>query len=712
MKECEEEIRARVGAEALQILQGKKEEFILPDELAKEIEEYLEQFTVKEIPFCKKLLNVFKDELNMMATTANQGNITIIIEEELPQIKIVGTKKCTNENYEHFKSKVREMEKKLDVVTEQVAASEHKLGLFLLHGVHNILENEFHVGVKIEPPKGTVTIEGPREQVSFAVNEAYKKCSQIEENNIDLGEAEKHFLESGGIDVLNKGMKAEGLKGMIALNAQFGTRKAKILLFDDATMKKVQSYLSRNMFIKKYSLDEDSLTLLRSNKWKEFCESSKAETSVIIYTSEGMSTEISLVGSIEEVEKIHRALDEFMTRNTIIKECIDLNEGYVAYLNEYCTKDLEDVQTKLEGHSVRIHLLVNDGKIGIDGTKEGVREAKKYMDDIIANIASGKSCFDKLRTQEYLESEQGKFSMEAIETKHKCVIRLIKDDGERSMSIASSPPKEPSRFLCSYETREKIFLKVLKDDIVAHACDVIVNAANGDLKHVGGVAKGILDAGGKMIQDECDAFVKTEGPLFAGEYFSGSPGNLPCKRLIHAVGPRWDISKREKTCNTLRVTCSRVLEEAMNYRSIALPAIGSGIFGIPKETCAEIMIEAAENFCQKNPNCALKDIRFVNIDDVTCQVFLKKFREKFRARSTFTDNQAKNYTGRRFGSSVSRPQPKDRERINPKVTAEVLPKRTPGDFITTKRNMKISVVVGDLSTYKVIYVPRSVSEHL
>jgi poly [ADP-ribose] polymerase 10/14/15 len=247
----------------------------------------------------------------------------------------------------------------------------------------------------------------------------------------------------------------------------------------------------------------------------------------------------------------------------------------------------------------------------------------------------------------------------------------------------------------------------------------MVNAANGDLNHIGGVAKAILDAGGEKIQEECDAFVKAEGPLYPGEYFSGSPGKLPCKRLIHAVGPRWDASKRQKICNLLRVTCTRVLEEAKDYRSIALPAIGSGIFGIPKETCAEIMIEAAEKFAQKNPDSALKDIRFVNNDDLTCQVFLKKFRENFLARSTFTDNQTTNYTGKRqprgsgrerpevprsFGSSVSRSRPRENGRKNVETTVEVPPKRTPGDFIVTKRNMKISVVVGDLSTYKVLYV--------
>ena len=215
--------------------------------------------------------------------------------------------------------------------------------------------------------------------------------------------------------------------------------------------------------------------------------------------------------------------------------------------------------------------------------------------------------------------------------------------------------------LCSYETPENVSLKVFKGDISAHSCDVIVNAANRDLKHVGGVAKSILDAGGKEIQDECNAYVKAEGKLDAGELYNGSLGKLGCKRLIHAVGPRWDSRKREKTCKILSVTCNRVLEEAKSYRSIALPAIRSGIFDIPKDVCADIMIQAAQDFSKKHQNCALKEIHFVNIDDATGKVFLKEFLQKFRGRSSFKNYQAKTPKSR-FGSPDSRSFAKTKER--------------------------------------------------
>ena len=105
IKKCEEEIAARFGAKILEIIHEKKEELLFPEAIAKYIEDYMEQFTVKEIPFRKKLLDASRDELNMMLSTANKGSITITMDEELLQIKIVVTKKCANEICEHFRNK-------------------------------------------------------------------------------------------------------------------------------------------------------------------------------------------------------------------------------------------------------------------------------------------------------------------------------------------------------------------------------------------------------------------------------------------------------------------------------------------------------------------------------------------------------------------------------------------------------------------------------
>ena len=702
LKNCENEFRDLFSEKTLEMLKGNMDEIKLSSEMAVEFEQYMEKFVVKELLFSKKLLDNFEEEIRLMISRAMAANVSVALKSEIPLIKMVGKETDVIKIHEKCQTEISNMEEELNVVTELMKIPEHRLQLLVLHDVDKPIANHFNVDTKIEPGKKGIVIKGSKKQVELAKNALLEKCKGIVEDKYDLSETSKRLLKSEGTRILNDGMKGIGLQGMISTNGS-KSRKAKVLAFDNDTMENIMLFLRDNMFEKKYVVEEDSLALLNSNKWEEFFENIETNTSVRMVVGNGRPTEVFLVGKTQEVGETYQTLVGFMKRNTIVNVRISLNEGYADYLMEYCIKDLEEIEQKLEEHSVRVQFIIHEGEIKISGTKDGVKAAKKQIEDILANVATDKIRLDKPQMQKYIQSEEGKMFIEATEMKNKCKIRLTEDNGGGSRNILSSQPKPTSKLLCSYETAEKISLKVYKTNITEHSCDVIVNAANGDLNHVGGVAKSILDAGGKEIQEECDAFIKQEGKLFDGECFSGRPGKLPCKRLVHAVGPRWDSSKRESVCKTLLVTCIRALEEAIDYRSIAIPAIGSGIFGIPKEVCADVMIQAAEEFSTKHVNGALKEIHFVNNDDESGSVFSQKFHERFGGRPSFKTSNQTSPSRNRFVSSEPRfsSQTKIRKR-KPDVAVDIVQTRKPGDFIVTKNNLKISIVVGDLSTYKVI----------
>ncbi|KAF6030596.1 hypothetical protein EB796_011093 [Bugula neritina] len=67
---------------------------------------------------------------------------------------------------------------------------------------------------------------------------------------------------------------------------------------------------------------------------------------------------------------------------------------------------------------------------------------------------------------------------------------------------------------------------------------LLLNAANGDLQHVGGLAYAIAQKGGFGIQQECNHYIRKYGKLMEGEVMTSSPGNLSCKKIIHAVWPK------------------------------------------------------------------------------------------------------------------------------------------------------------------------------
>lgn len=128
-------------------------------------------------------------------------------------------------------------------------------------------------------------------------------------------------------------------------------------------------------------------------------------------------------------------------------------------------------------------------------------------------------------------------------------------------------------------------MSVYKGDLTSERVDVIVNAANNRLRHERGVAKAILDKGGKVIEVESTEIIAKRGTLKDGEAVVTTSGYLPCKKVVHAVGPVFRGLSQSRFI--LRRACLNSLNAvAQEYNSIALPAIGTGDYGMPKDECA------------------------------------------------------------------------------------------------------------------------------
>lgn len=175
-------------------------------------------------------------------------------------------------------------------------------------------------------------------------------------------------------------------------------------------------------------------------------------------------------------------------------------------------------------------------------------------------------------------------------------------------------------------------ISVRHGDITSEDSDVIVNAANRHLRHGGGVAGAISRKGGPAIQAESNDWVARHGALNDGNVAVTSAGNLPARYVVHAVGPVWHGGgDQEETKLEKAVLNSLKKAEELQARSVALPAISSGIFGFPKERCAEIMVQTTTDFYHQQKPTRLKDVRLTNFDAETVGIFKRKLTEKFPA---------------------------------------------------------------------------------
>ncbi len=171
-------------------------------------------------------------------------------------------------------------------------------------------------------------------------------------------------------------------------------------------------------------------------------------------------------------------------------------------------------------------------------------------------------------------------------------------------------------------------LEVGQGDITFEATDAIVNAANSQLSHGGGVALAIARGGGEVINKESRKWVAEHGPVtFDSPAYTGG-GNLPCKYVIHAVGPVWgEGDEDDKLATAIRSSFERA--EQLGVKSIAFPAISTGIFGFPVDRAAGIFMKVfREYLSEPNPD-AVKTIKMILFDNRTLDVFLAAFDEEF-----------------------------------------------------------------------------------
>ncbi len=175
--------------------------------------------------------------------------------------------------------------------------------------------------------------------------------------------------------------------------------------------------------------------------------------------------------------------------------------------------------------------------------------------------------------------------------------------------------------------REKTFsggqkLQVARGDITLEPLDAIVNAANAHLQHGGGVAWAIARRGGEAIQRESDEWLRKYGPVTHEKPAYTSGGALPCKYVIHAVGPVWGEGDEDrKLAAAVRGTLECAAE--LKLTSLSLPAISTGIFGFPKERAAGILFAEIERYFAQNAVSTLSLVRLMLFDAPTVEAFLR-----------------------------------------------------------------------------------------
>jgi O-acetyl-ADP-ribose deacetylase (regulator of RNase III) len=205
-------------------------------------------------------------------------------------------------------------------------------------------------------------------------------------------------------------------------------------------------------------------------------------------------------------------------------------------------------------------------------------------------------------------------------------LRLLRCSASVTISTAPSSPREAVINNCIRQVSlsNGVRFSLVHGDLTRAPVEAIINAANARLQHGGGVAGAISRSGGGSIQRESNAWVERHGPISPDRPALTGAGTLPCQYVIHAVGPVWGEGDEDQKLS-MAVSSALQLAEEEGMRSVALPAISTGIFGFPKPRAASVILAALEEYAVQHPTPSLQEVWLVLWDNPTLEIFMKAF---------------------------------------------------------------------------------------
>uniref|UniRef100_A0A3B3INF9 Poly [ADP-ribose] polymerase n=1 Tax=Oryzias latipes TaxID=8090 RepID=A0A3B3INF9_ORYLA len=425
----------------------------------------------------------------------------------------------------------------------------------------------------------------------------------------------KHLFTSHGISAVycidTKGIVLMGTSDKVLADAEEKI-KAELL---------VQSLHVKDKEVLKLKTWED----LNKNLLDGFNSSSKK--TVTIQLDQERQLRVTVAGFMNPVKEVSSALRKFIEDNSRVNEDIRVRScAAVGFMEKKKRRSWLSIAKE---NNVFVKFDSERSRMTFSGAHINVQKTKTAILELVNALCTDTLTVDKPGAKKFFQSQGGMF-LSTIMTELNCVVLLQSEIPEEEEE--ESFGEENSLCYCRVQTNSGLQLSVSRGDICSFSVDAVVNAANEDLQHFGGLALALLKAAGPQLQKLSDDYVAKNGKVRPGDAVATDACNLSCKYVIHAVGPRFSDYDKKNSVSRLKSAVKESLREAerVNCSSIALPAISSGVFGFPVQLCADTIAQAVREFCDspQDPR-TLTEIHLVDNKEDTIKVMATAVSKEF-----------------------------------------------------------------------------------
>ncbi|XP_026178055.1 protein mono-ADP-ribosyltransferase PARP14-like isoform X2 [Mastacembelus armatus] len=417
------------------------------------------------------------------------------------------------------------------------------------------------------------------------------------------------------------------------ISAIYSTDSKGVLLLGSSDSVLSDAENKMKMVLAVQTVDVEDQEVLKLDTWASlsrqlmdtYNSSKKKTVSVQIHPEQ--RDKVLVAGFMNPVREISRSLKEFVVNYSRVQETIRVKSCAVV---QFIDREKSNAWTGIaKANSVTVQFDSERPRIFIHGAHLHVQKAKSCFQELISALCTDTLTVDKPGAKKYFMS-QGRLLLSTIMMEFSCVVVLCPENQEEEEE--DSYEEESGLCFCKVQTASGVLVSVSKADICGFGVDAVVNAANEDLQHIGGLALALLKAAGPQLQKISNDYIAVNGKLRPGDAIVTGACNLPCKYVIHAVGPRFTDSDKKTSVARLKLAVKESLKQAAktNCSTIALPAISSGVFGFPVDLCAETIAEAVREYCDspEGPG-SLTEIHLVDNNDNTVRVLATAVNQQF-----------------------------------------------------------------------------------
>ncbi|XP_078259604.1 protein mono-ADP-ribosyltransferase PARP14-like isoform X2 [Rhinoraja longicauda] len=558
---------------------------------------------------------IIKSELDQYL---NQ-NVAVIPDIAKEKVIITGVIETVDILQQRFTSVINDAMKKIErekeSITERVPINLAKYVLLQNDGLENNVSKQFpDIHMKFSSDANNLTLHGLPSDVYYAKSKILEKIILIKETKTNLDPCLRNFIQNVSCEKVSSHLFTSK-----DIRAAFAIQDNSVVLIGstDNFLCGAEEQIRKHLAFK--CIEIRDLTVIRKNEWTHLkhklderfnCQMIKVE--IEEKTSYGC-VHVIIAGYTDSVEEVYENLNDFVKKNTITKRNIPFKScGVLQFL--VASDKIKNLQSTTPDVEIKVNDGSNHASVSVTGPEENVCLVENSLSDAASKVVREMLQITTPGAKKFCKEKEEVYGS-IVKDKYDCIVRLIEhSDMEGNNDL--------SQFYCKVQLPKGPVITVNKGDLCKAHVDVVVNAANENLKHVGGLAKSLLDTAGAVLQNECDWIVNQRGSLMPGDAVMTDAGILPCSKVIHAVGPRWMDTDSKTAVRRLKnaVEESLCLAEKYNFKSIAIPAIGSGIFGFPLALCADTIVSSIrEHFVNLSEESTLKEIHLTNHDDKTTQ---------------------------------------------------------------------------------------------